>query len=143
MPVVTALEPVTRELQQIEESLIRGLRQRLPQQLAAKFYARTARVLIPGRKPVEGPTAITQFWQAMFSAGLIDVRFESQHIDAEHELGYGSGTFLATFETQPGILRSDRGSYLTVYRRQTDGSWRALEQSLSFYIAPETVVSVP
>jgi ketosteroid isomerase-like protein len=139
MAVVTALEPVTRELQQIEETMIRGLRQRVPEQLAATFYARSARVLVPGCKPVEGLPAIVQFWQAVFSAGLIDVRLESRHLDAEHELAYGAGTFLATFETQPGILRSDHGKYLTVYRRQTDGNWRALEQSFSFDVA----ISVP
>ena len=131
MPAVTALEPTNRELQQIEGTMIRSLRQRLPELLAATFYAGSARLLVPGRKPVEGPAAIVQFWNSMFSAGLIDMRLESQRVEAEHELAYGTGTFLATFETQPGILRSDRGNYLTVYRRQADGNWRALEQSLS------------
>ncbi|HEY3442940.1 MAG TPA: hypothetical protein VGK29_19425 [Paludibaculum sp.] len=139
MPAVTALEPVTRELQQIEVTMFRGLRQRLPEELAAKFYAVGARLLVPGRKPLEGPGAIVQFWRSMFSAGLIDVRLESQRVDAEHELAYGSGTFLATFETQPGMLRCDPGTYLTVYRRQADGNWRAVEQSLSL----NTSISVP
>lgn len=139
MPSVVALEPATRELQQIEETMIRCLRQRLPEELAATFYARNARVLVPGRKPAEGLPAIVQFWQTMFSAGLIDVRLESQHWDAEHELAYGTGAFRATFETQPGILRSDHGKYLTVYRRQADGNWRALEQSFSLDVA----ISVP
>ena len=131
MPTVTALEPITRELQLIEGTMVRGLRQRLPERLTETFYADHARLLVPGRKPVEGPAAIVQFWHSMYSAGLIDVRLESQRIDAEHELAYGAGTFMATFETQPGILRSDQGYYLTVYRRQADGNWRALEQSLS------------
>ena len=135
MPAVKALEPVTREHQQIEETMIRCLRQRLPEQLAATFYAHSARVLVPGRSPIEGLPAIVQFWQAVFSAVLIDVRLESQHVDAEHELAFGTWTFLTKFETQPGILRSDHGKYLTVYRRHADGNWRALEQSLSFDVA--------
>jgi ketosteroid isomerase-like protein len=139
MSNVVALEPITRELQQIEETMVRCLRQRLPEQLAATFYARSARLLAPGRMPAEGLPAIVQFWQAMFSAGLIDVRLESQHWDAEHDLAYGAGSFRATFETQPGILRSDQGKYLTVYRRQPDGNWRALEQSFSLDVA----ISVP
>ncbi|MBL0158362.1 MAG: nuclear transport factor 2 family protein [Bryobacterales bacterium] len=139
MPAVTALEPVNRELQQMEVTMIRGLRQRLPEELTATFYASGARLLVPGRKPVEGPDAIAQFWRSMFSAGLIDVRMESQRVDAEHELAYGSGTYLATFETQPGMLRSDHGTYLTVYRRQADGNWRAVEQSLSL----DWPISVP
>ena len=139
MPVVTALEPVTRELQQVEETMIRCLRQRLPEQLAAKFYARGARLLVPGRAAVEGLPAVVEFWRALFSAGLIDVRLVSQRIDSEHELAYGSGSFLATFETQPGMLRADQGKYLTVYRRQSDGSWRAMEQSFSF----DRAISVP
>jgi len=139
MPAVTVLEPIARELQQIEDVMIRSLRQRLPEQLATSFYANGARVLVPGLKPVEGPAAIVQFWRSMFNAGLIDVKLESQRVDAEHELAYGAGTFLATFETQPGMLRSDHGKYLTVYRRQADGSWRALEQSISLNVA----ISVP
>lgn len=139
MPVVTALEPVSRELQQVEELLIRGLRQRLPEQLASDYYARQARVLVPGQPAMEGLPAIVRFWQAMFAAGLIDVRLESQRIDAEHDLGYGSGEFVATFETQPGMLHTDRGHYLMVYRRQMDGNWRAVAQSLSL----EAAISVP
>lgn len=139
MPTVTALEPVTRELQQMEAAMIRGLRQRLPEALASTFYSAGARLLVPGHKPLEGPGAIAQFWRSMFSAGLIDVRLESQRVDAEHELGYGSGTFLATFETQPGMLRCDQGTYLAVYRRQADGNWRAVEQCLSL----DAPISVP
>lgn len=139
MSAVTALEPITRELQQIEATMIRGLRQRLPEQLATTFYAGSARLLVAGRKPVEGPAAIVQFWYSMFNAGLIDVRLESQRVDSEHELAYCAGTFLATFETQPGILRCEHGNYLTIYRRQADGNWRALEQCLTL----EAAISVP
>ncbi len=135
MPMVTVLEPVARELQQLEEAMVRALRQRQPEQLASTFYAPVARVLAPGRKPVEGVPAIVGFWQSLYGAGLIDIRLESQRVDAEHELAYGAGTFVATFETQPGMLRSDHGKFLTVYRRQADGNWRALEQSVSFDVA--------
>ena len=142
MPIVMALEPVTRELQQMEETMIRCVRQRTPEQLATGFYARGACVQTPGQGPVEGLPAIVKFWHSLFRAGLIEMRLESQRVGAEHDLAYGAGTFMATFETQPGILRSDHGKYLTIYRRQPDGSWRALEQSVSFDGA-DTLFSVP
>lgn len=42
------------------------------------------------------------------------------------ELGYTSGTYTWTFKDASGKPASDKGKYLTVWKKQRDGSWKVL-----------------
>ena len=52
------------------------------------------------------------------------------------ELGYSSGTYLWTFKDASGKPISDTGKYLTVWKRQADGSWKVLFDTFNTDLPP-------
>jgi ketosteroid isomerase-like protein len=43
------------------------------------------------------------------------------------DLAYTRGAYQLSFKSPQGTQVTDQGKYLTVYRRQPDGSWKAVE----------------
>jgi ketosteroid isomerase-like protein len=131
MPTATALEATARDLQLLDEAIMRCVRQRDPERLVSSYYAPDAQLHVPGRPPICGRPAILDFWNQLFGSGLVDVKLETSQWETEHELACGVGRYALTMETHPGMLRVDRGKYAVVYRRQADGHWRAIVDSFS------------
>jgi ketosteroid isomerase-like protein len=131
MPTIAALDSSVRELVSLTEEFVRCLRQRDAERLAASYYASDSIIHVPGAASREGLDEVKSFWLEMFQSGLIDCRREATRIETEHELAWCAGRYCMTMETQPGILQVERGKYLSVYRRQPDGCWRVVAESLS------------
>ena len=127
----TFLEANARDLQLLDEELMRNVRLRDPERLVDAFYAPEAKVLAHGLATISGRPAIREYWNSMFHAGLVDVRLETGQFETEHDLAYGMGRYTHTIETHPGLLNIEKGTHLAVYRRQPDGCWRALVESFS------------
>ncbi len=131
MPGGTALEANTRDLQLLDEEVMRSVRQRDPERLVEIFYAPDAQVHIHGHSPIIGKPALLEFWVSMFHSGLVDLKVETNQFEMEHDLAYGLGRYWLTRETHPGMLYTEAGKCLVVYRRQPDGHWRAVVESRS------------
>ena len=131
MPTVAALDARVRELLLLDEELLRCVRQRDAVRLAEMFYASNTQIHAPGMAPHLGREGAESYWSAMFHGGLIDCRREAVQVEAEHELAWSTGQYHMTMETHPGMLQVEHSRYLTVYRRQPDGCWRVLAESLS------------
>ncbi|WP_321472617.1 nuclear transport factor 2 family protein [uncultured Paludibaculum sp.] len=125
MPEVVALNPNVRELQSLDEELARSVRQRDSERLVELFYAEDAELHFAGRPPIQGKDAIHDFWIALFRSGLVDAKLETGQIEADRNIAYGVGRYALTMETHPGLLHTELGKYLVVYRRAADGRWRA------------------
>jgi ketosteroid isomerase-like protein len=95
------------------------------------FYAPDAQLQVPGRAPIVGRDAIKNFYAKSFENGLIDFRRETNQFEAEHDLACSIGRYSCTRETQPGLLHTEHGHYLVVFRRQGDGHWRAIADNSS------------
>ena len=131
MSGVTAIEAPTRELQLLDEELMRCVRLRDARRLVETLYAPDAQIHAAGRPPVQGTGALLDFWILSFRDGLVDAKFETSQFEMEHELACGIGRYSFTLERHPGILHTEKGKFVSVYRRQADGRWRALICSLS------------
>lgn len=131
MPTTTALDASVRELTLLDDAFVRCVRQRDAARLVDCCYAMNSQLHTAGTAPWAGRDSVQSFWAAMFLSGLIDCRRESTHVEMEHELAWSAGRYQMTMETHPGMLQVERGKYLTVYRRQADGAWRMLAESLS------------
>ena len=94
------------------------------------YWSDDAVVLEPGQPAVEGKAAISQLWGA-FLPILEELTLDTTFVDVSGDLAYGTGTF--HMKTTPGapMPAEDRGKYVVIYRRQSDGGWKAVVDMFS------------
>jgi uncharacterized protein (TIGR02246 family) len=96
----------------------------------ASLYTGDAVVAIPGAPLVTGHDAIVKSVEADFKdpAFSLDYANADTKVAGSGELAYTRGTFQVGF-TNPQTHKPQRmsGNYLTVFARQSDGSWKAAE----------------
>jgi uncharacterized protein (TIGR02246 family) len=96
----------------------------------AGFYADDAVVAVPGAPAQRGAAAIRAATDGDLKdpAFAIDFTNEKTGVAADGDMAYTRGSFRVAF-TDPKTkqVRSESGSYLTVFRKQDDGSWKAIE----------------
>jgi ketosteroid isomerase-like protein len=85
-------------------------------------------VLAPNSPIAQGHAAISKLFSGFF--GLPGLKI-SWHADAatvarSGDLGYTSGTYQMTFNDPSGKTISDNGKYVTVWQKQSDGSWKVV-----------------
>jgi ketosteroid isomerase-like protein len=107
------------------------VRQRDSDRLVELFYAEDAQLLMAGRPAIQGKEAIHEFWVALFRSGLVDVKLETSRIEVDRNFAYGVGRYALTMETHPGLLQTELGKYLVVYRRLAEGRWRVMVDCFS------------
>jgi ketosteroid isomerase-like protein len=76
--------------------------------------------------PTVGKQAITDRYQKMF--GNPDFKLSWDPTKAEvfpgDKMGYTTGKYVARFKNKEGKAMESTGRYLTVWRKQDDGSWK-------------------
>jgi ketosteroid isomerase-like protein len=89
--------------------------------LTEAFYTDDAQLLPPNAPQVNGKPAIRDFWKAFLAVGVSDVVLETGNASSSGDLAYGVGKYGFT---AAGARHS--GKYVVVYRRQSNGSYRAV-----------------
>jgi uncharacterized protein (TIGR02246 family) len=96
----------------------------------AAHYADDAFFIAPGTKGAEGSTTIRKVYAGALSDPNFQISFASDKIDVagSGDLAYARGHFSEKY-TDPKTSKqmTDSGSYVTVYKKQSDGSWKAVE----------------
>jgi len=95
----------------------------------AGHYADDAVLITPGASTATGKDAITKMLTAMVADPALDITFQSSKVDvaSSGDLGYSQGTYtIALTDPQTKKVIHDHGSYVTDYRKQADGSWKAV-----------------
>lgn len=92
------------------------------------FYADDASLFWPGAPMVTGRAAIREFMRAFLSMPAFSLSFETAKVDVSRagDLAYSYGTNKVTLVDPIGNKMKDRGKYLTVYRKQPDGTWKVM-----------------
>lgn len=96
----------------------------------ASHYADDAYFVGPGAPPSDGSTAIRQFYANGLTDLALDVNVASDKIDvaASGDMAYARGHFTEKYtDRKTGKVMTDKGSYLSVYKKQPDGSWKMVE----------------
>ena len=93
-------------------------------------YADDAYFVVPGAKPASESTEIRKIYADAASDQNFALSFASDKIDVagSGDLAYSRGRFTEKY-TDPKTQKvmTGSGSFVTVYKRQADGSWKAVE----------------
>lgn len=91
---------------------------------AASYYAEDAVLYPPGEAPVIGRKAIEAYWKgAIETGGVRDATVETIDAKSSGDLGYEIGAFTLTANGPDGKPVTDRGRFVELLRRGSDGRW--------------------
>ncbi len=100
----------------------------------AGYFAEDASGLYPGSPILNGKQAIKAWAAPLLADPNFALTFQSSRVEASKggDLVYTQGTYTMT-ASDPKTKKpmTDKGKYLTVYRKQADGSWKALADTFN------------
>jgi len=103
------------------------------------FYADDAVLMAPGGPPAKGKDAIRNGLKEMIADPALNLKFKADKIEVAKsgDVGYTQGSYTMTM-TNPATKKpmEDHGSYVTAYRKQADGSWKAVADIATSEVPP-------
>jgi len=92
------------------------------------FWTDDAKVFPVGLPVVEGKQAIREFVTGSLSIPGFRISWEPAEVVVapSGDMGYTTGRNHLTMPDASGNLQTDNGRYVTVWRRESDGTWRCL-----------------
>jgi len=95
---------------------------------AVAFCDEQGSLLWPNGPRATGKNAIAKATESAFAIPDFKLEWHPDQVAVARsgELGYTSGTYRWTFKDASGKPASDKGKYLTVWKKQKDGSWTVL-----------------
>ncbi len=105
---------------------------------AVAFCDEQGSMLWPNAPVATGKEAITKLTASAFAIPDFKLAWQPEKVGVARsgDLGYTSGTYVWTFKDASGKPVSDKGKYLTVWKRQTDGSWKVLFDMFNTDLSP-------
>lgn len=91
---------------------------------ATALYTEDAVLLPPNGEPMRGLAAIEACWKQLLEQGLSEVKSHSVASSCSGDLGFETGEFELTIRVPGGPVIKDRGKYLNVLKKGSDGRWR-------------------
>jgi uncharacterized protein (TIGR02246 family) len=109
-------------------------------------YADDAVLMVPGAAATTGKDAIRSSLKQMTSDPALSLKFHATKVDVSKsgDLAYTQGTYTLTFtDPQTHQIVNDHGSYVTTYRKQPDGSWKAVADIATSEVPPPAPAPAP
>jgi|SRR5438128_701296 len=97
----------------------------------ASFYTDDAVLLIPNAPIARGNAAIRDAYRGAFSAMRPTLNFAPDRIVQSGDVAYEYGHY-----TMQMGSTNDQGNYITVWRRQPNGDWKMVEDSVNSSLPP-------
>lgn len=103
------------------------------------YYTGDAILMAPGSSPASGKDAIQTEIKQMLADPALSLTFQTKRVDVAKsgDIAYTQGTYQMT-ATDPATHKviNDHGSYVTTYRKQADGAWKAVEDIATSEVPP-------
>lgn len=99
------------------------------------IYSSDAMILRPNHPPVRGAAAIREFFVATLDAGFGEVEFEPVRLEVFGDVAYEAGRCKALVPIAVNKRREERGKYLTIVARQSNGEWKVITDCWSADLA--------
>jgi ketosteroid isomerase-like protein len=114
-------------LAKIREAWVQDLRTKQLEPILT-FYAPKAAFLQPNGERITGSAALRTLFQNIMATFNSDLMLNSRNLETSGELAYDSGDFEETLTNiASGAKISSKGSYLMIYKRQSNGSWQIVQ----------------
>jgi len=78
----------------------------------------------PGAPAIRGKTAVIAEVETWVKEGATNVSFEIMEVVGDGGIAYQVGTYSSDHPQDDGVIKTDRGKYVDIFRRQEDGSWK-------------------
>jgi len=98
----------------------------------ASHYADDAVLIMSEQSSVSGKAAIAASMKPMVSDLATTLKFQPTRVEVSSagDMGYTEGTYTLTVkDLQTGKTVDDHGSYVTTYKKEADGTWKAVVDS--------------
>ncbi|HST51518.1 MAG TPA: DUF4440 domain-containing protein [Pyrinomonadaceae bacterium] len=135
MLTVGSIQASARKSRPAPEDAIRAADQQWMKVFADKdleksvaFCAADGSVLAPNAPIAVGKDAIGKLFSGFFALPGLKISWhpDKAQVAKSGELGYTSGVYQMTFNDPSGKPVSDTGKYVTIWKKQSDGSWKVL-----------------
>jgi len=96
---------------------------------AASFWAENASVFFPNMPILNGRAAAQAAVVDMLKDPNFYLTFDSTKVEVSKggDFAYSQGTYtMATTDPKTKMVMTEKGKFVTVYQKQTDGSWKAV-----------------
>jgi uncharacterized protein (TIGR02246 family) len=116
-----------------------------PDKLVA-YYADDAVLMAPGMPATSGKDAIRTILKQMASDPALSLKFHASKVDVAKsgDIAYTQGSYIMTMtDPQTKQVINDHGSYVTTYRKQPDGMWKAVADIATSEVAPAAPMPAP
>lgn len=103
------------------------------------FYADDEVLMAPGMEPFHGKDAMRAGLKDMLADPAVSLTFQSSKVEVAQsgDLACTQGSYKLTV-TDPATHKpiNDHGNYVTTFRKQADGSWKAVADIPSSAVPP-------
>jgi len=95
---------------------------------ATSYYADEAVFFVNNGAMVKGKGAIKMAWKPLLETPGPGLTFETAYVDVARsgDIAYEYGTYDMKTEAKKGKITDEKGKYVTVWKKQSDGSWKVV-----------------
>jgi ketosteroid isomerase-like protein len=106
-----------------------------------EFCTNDASFMAPSAPVAEGKDAIGKSFAAFFTLPDLKITWRPIKIEVARsgELGYSTGAYNMSFKDPAGKTLTDRGKYVTVWKKQPNGRWKVIYDIFNSDLAAPTV----
>jgi ketosteroid isomerase-like protein len=95
---------------------------------AVNYNAADATMLAPNIPMAPGKDAIRKVYEQLLAIPGFSISWQPAKVEVARsgDVGYSRGTYELGMNDAKGNLMTDRGKYLTVWKKQADGTWKSV-----------------
>jgi len=100
---------------------------------ALPFWSDDATMLVPGVPRIEGREAVRKYVTESFAAPGFAITWKTEKVEVSQsgDLAYSTGTDRISVNGPDGKPLTEEGRGVTIWKKQTDGSWRCVLDVMS------------
>ena len=137
-PPVVDVAAVRQAIDQTNTKMIDAL-QRADTALIMSVYADDAVTMMSGQPAWRGKSEIATNGKQMFDAvKFSDVKFNTTSVDVAGDYAIETGAYEMTVTEKGKKAVADKGKYITVWKKQADGSWKVYRDISNTDIPPKS-----
>ncbi len=97
------------------------------------FWADDATILVPGKPPIVGKEPIRKYVSEWFAKPGFSITWKTEKVEVSQsgDLAYSTGTDRISLNGPDGKSLTEEGRGVTIWKKQTDGSWRCVLDVMS------------